>query len=210
MKTFKQQGLSSVEMVLVMPFILLFFLMIANVGQFWHIKLDNLINARTEAWREAMFDSLPNSPLCETIEDVADGLRDAGDLSFAFSSDTTRHAFNEGLSPGGKSLACKGNVNKDNQEYRGTTVINVAASGTGLHSDARKYRDGFIGELNKTEAPPYATTGRAYYIWGNWLFDGLGVVLLEDYHVIDVNGTWQRQDIPMGHDDYIDRFLIKP
>lgn len=212
MKTsFKQQGLSSVEMVMILPFFLFFLLLIANVGKFWHAKLDNLVAARTEAWREAMFDSLPDElMLCDEIEERVEELRDTGRLGPLFSAESVRQAANKGLAPVGRSLACKGNTDKDGAEFRGTNVLKVAASSKNLNPDAKRYRTGFISELNKTGVQPYATTGRSYYLWGDWLFKDRGIVLLEDYHVLDVNGSWQRQDIPLGHDDYIDKFLIQP
>jgi len=203
----KQQGLSSVEMVLTLPIFLFFLIITANVGKFWHVKLDNVINARTEAWREAMFDTLPNT-FCETVELEVDRLRDAGDITDLFTSDTFRDATNETFSPFGRSLACQGNVNKDSAEYRGTNVLDLAESASNISSKSKTYRSGFIDQLNKTSEQPYAVTGRAYYIWAAWKSQNLGAFLLEDYHVIDVNGTWQRKDIPYGHDDYITRALI--
>lgn len=203
----KQRGLSSIEMVMTLPIFLLFLVLVANVGKFWHVKMDNLINARTEAWREAMFDSLSNT-FCEPVETEVERLREAGELDTLFSSDTFRGATNASFSPDGRSLACQGNVNRDNAEYRGTNVLKVAASAERLNNKSKEYRTGFINEFNKTSQQPYAVTGRAYYIWAAWKSEELGVFLLEDYHVIDVNGSWQRKDLPYGHDDYITRALI--
>jgi len=91
----KQKGLSSVEMVLVLPIFLFFFLLIANVGKFWHVKLDNQINARTEAWREAMFDSLPDD-FCDSVEDRVDKLREDDQLSRNYRNSFSRTAVNSG------------------------------------------------------------------------------------------------------------------
>lgn len=203
----KQKGLSSVEMVMVLPIFLFFFLLIANVGKFWHIKLDNQINARTEAWREAMFDSLPDN-LCEDLEDVTDELRQLDEqLSVIYEEEQIRKTTNSILSPTGNSLACKGNL-KDDVDYRKSTVVSVTMSATGLNSKTETYRDGFAGELNKTAEQPYAVTGRAYYLWADWKFKDKQVFLLEDYHVLDVNGSYQQVDLPQGHNDYLDKFLI--
>lgn len=40
---------------MLIPFLLVLILLIANIGKFWHAKLDNRIEARTEAWRNAYF-----------------------------------------------------------------------------------------------------------------------------------------------------------
>lgn len=203
----KQKGLSSVEMVLVLPIFLLFFALIANAGKFWHVKLDNNINARTEAWREAMFDSLPDD-FCEPIEDQIDVLRDNDQLSVVFRQEQLRRATNSAITPFGNSLACKGN-NKNDQDYRRSSVVGITLSDDNLGSKARGYRSGLYHELNKTSEQPYAVTGRAYYLWADWKIEDKHVFLMEDYHVIDVNGSYQRVDMPYGHDDHIERFLIQ-
>ena len=203
----KQKGLSSVEMVLVLPMFLFFFVLMANVGKFWHAKLDNQINARTEAWREAMFDSLPDN-MCETLEERVEDLRENEQLSQLLRQKQLRDATNFTLSPAGNALACKGNL-KNGADYRRTTVLDTTQADSRLNGKSRGYRSGFVGEFNKTSDQPHAITGRAYYLWADWKFKDKQVLLLEDYHVLDVNGSYQRVDLPMGHDDYLERFLIR-
>lgn len=211
----KQKGLASVEMVMVLPIFLFFFLLIASIGKFWHIKLDNQVNARTEAWREAMFDSLPDV-VCDlenklAPEQIADRLRANDQLvnNATFGNNQgARDATNFMLSPAVNALACKGNT-KNEQDYRRSTVLRTTQSGRNLDRKAQQYRSHFLGELNKTSEQPYAVTGRAYYLWAEWKFKDKYVFLLEDYHVLDVNGSYQRVDLPFGHDDYIERFLIR-
>lgn len=203
----KQKGLSSVEMVMVLPLFLFFFVLIANVGKFWHVKLDNQINARTEAWREAMFDSLPDN-VCENLEDRVDNLRDNVQLRLLFQQEQLRNVTNRAISPAGNALACKGNL-KNGRDYRQSTVLSTTLSDRNLNGKSKEYRSGLLGELNKTADQPHAITGRAYYLWAEWKFQDKHVFLLEDYHVLDVNGSYQRVDLPLGHDDYIQRFLIR-
>ena len=208
MNSTKQKGLSSVEMVMVLPIFLFFFAVIGNVGKFWHIKLDNQINARTEAWREAMFDSLPNN-LCENLENQVDGLRGLDEeLDELFREDAARDGRNSTLSPAGNALTCKGNL-KNGSDFRGSTVLSVTESDNNLNNKSKGYRSGFIGEFNKTADQPKAITGRAYYLWAEWKFRDKQVFLLEDYHVLDVNGSYQQVDLPFGHDDYLIDFLIR-
>lgn len=203
----KQKGLSSVEMVMVLPMFLFFFVLIANVGKFWHVKLDNQINARTEAWREAMFDSLPDN-VCEILEDRVDQLRENEQLSLLYRQELSRKLTNSVITPAGNSLACKGNL-KNDKDYRQSTVLSTTQLDRRLNNKSKRYRSGFVGELNKTAEQPHAITGRAYYLWANWKFRDKQVFLLEDYHVLDVNGSYQRVDLPLGHDDYLERFLIR-
>ena len=193
-KRFTQQGLSSIEMIIVLPFLLVFLLLLANVSSFWHAKLSNQVVARSNAWRNAMFQTVG---CLNNIESAASAFRDSPQsvLSSLFASESARDASN--LSMRALGQACEG-------KSESFDLINAMKAGEPFSG----HKQSLIALFDQTSMQPHSNTGRSYYLWGSWGYKKTSMMFLEDAHVIDINGMRYRQDLPMGHDPYLQTWLI--
>ena len=189
-----QKGLSSIEMITVLPFLLVFILLLANVSSFWHAKLSNQVVARTNAWRNAMFQTVG---CLDNIESAASAFRHSPQsvLSTLFASKAARNTSN--LSMRALGQACEG-------KSESFDLINAMKTGEPFSG----HKHSLAALFHQTSIQPHSNTGRSYYLWGSWGYKKASIMFLQDAHVIDINGMRYRQDLPMGHDPYLQTWLI--
>ena len=181
-------------MVLVLPFLLVFILLLANVSSFWHAKLTNQVVARSNAWRNAMFQTVG---CLDNIESAASAFRVSPQLALSslFASESARNVSN--LSMRALGQACEGNSESFD-------LITAMKSGEPFGG----HKQSLTAQFDQTSMQPHSNTGRSYYLWGSWGYKKASIMFLQDAHVIDINGMRYRQDLPMGHDPYLKKWLI--
>lgn len=189
-----QQGLSSVEMILILPFVLILILLLANVGKFWHAKIDNQAKARTSAWRSASFGTVPcGNEADQLLKDIQ----------------SSPIPIPVGLINDLKKEANKTLLNKLGQACAGESQSGEILATMRKGSSFQGHKPELVKEFDKTPNPLIATIGYSIEEWATWGFKDRAVFDLEDTHTIDVNGMWYREDMPFGHDDYLDEKLLK-
>lgn len=184
-------GLASVEMVLLIPFMLILILLLANIGKFWHAKLDNRIAARTSAWRGAEFNSFD--------------LRLTGAFDCVLDSDQLETANKVTGLVDALERRC-------NEASANVALLTTMNSGTGGDTGRKK---AFVGILQAPKNQPGATTGEAFRTWSTWGFEDQSVFWLNDSHTLDIAGKtetitdpWLREALPFGYDAYLDKELL--
>jgi len=185
-----QGGLSSVEMVLIIPFLLTIILLLANTGKFWHAKLDNRIDARTSAWRGAKLGTVPCGEDITGLSDKLGSVPGAGTVIGGIAV--------------GSYADVLGNACADYSN--GNDLLETMVSGSNKWRD---HKDAFVATFNGSPVPVASYTGYAYDNWSSWGFRDQSVFEMSDTHHLDINGLWERSDMPYGHDDYIQEKLIK-
>lgn len=214
-----QSGLASVEMALILPFFLVFMMLLSNIGSFWHAKIGNQIDARTNAYISAMYraDGRGVTDSCKKAEELAESYRnnpvklkiDAELFAAGLVGTVLRlekHRVLKAYSLKGSGNTCKG----QSFAQLGDRQAKMYAKHYGEDLAGRnQYATAIKSQFVLTSAVPHSTTGRSYHLWSNFGLKDKFLYLLEDYHVVDITGTWHQRDIPKGHDDFLYKQLIE-
>ena len=165
-------GVASIEMIMILPFCLILILLLANIGKFWHAKMETNVNSRTSAWRSAFFDTVPCVPV---LGNFLDELSSACDES----------SYDDQLLS--KMVGGAGGKKKDKDAFlktiKGAPVQPVL----------------IVGHATKTWGTWGFKNRSIFELEDQYSLDISGSPKKDG---VKKFGLWEREDIPLGYDPY--------
>jgi len=193
----RQLGLASVEMVLVSPVILALLVLMIHMTRAMHIKQETVVNARTTAWRNALFETT-----CLGLVQSRFGGEVTAFGFLGIPSEFMEIDIDPGLPTAeGIATTCPSSPYGSGQEF----LREMRSAGTAYDKN---------NELTQVlnAGPPSVISGRGLsgYEFFPYLGDGQDESVgytIETLHALDAAPVWESSDLPIGYDNFMKQEL---